>query len=93
MEDVMKETVVGMVVWYFSKIGVAAIRITSGEVKVGDTIKIKGHTTDFQQVVSSMQVEHEKVEKAEVGKEIGIKVSEHVRENDTVYVVMQDPEE
>jgi len=83
----MEEIVIGKVEKYFSKIGVAAITITSGELKVGDTIKIKGHTTDFEQVVESMQVEHQNVEKVGAGKDIGIKVKEHVREHDTVYLV------
>jgi translation initiation factor IF-2 len=83
----MEEIVIGKVVRYFSKIGVAAIRITSGELKVGDTIKIKGHTTDFEQAVDSMQVEHESVQKVEAGKDVGIKVRERVRDDDTIYLV------
>jgi len=65
----------------------AAIRITDGELKTGDTIKIKGHVTDFEQVVESLQIEHESVEKVEAGKDVGIKVGGVVREHDTVYVV------
>ena len=78
---------IGKIVKYFAKIGVAAIHITSGGLKVGDTIRIKGHTTDFEQVVESMQVKHENVERAETGSDVGIKVKEHVREQDTVYLV------
>ncbi len=80
----MEEVVVGKVVKYFSKIGVAAIRITQGELKVGDTIHLKGHTTDFTQAVDSMQVEHASVEAVKAGAEVGIRVKEHVREHDTV---------
>lgn len=83
----MEEIPTGKVEKYFGKIGVAAIRITAGELKTGDTIKIKGHTTDFEQTVDSMQVEHATVEKAVVGDEVGIKVKEKVHENDTVYLV------
>jgi translation initiation factor IF-2 len=85
----MEEIAVGKVVGYFSKIGVAAIKITSGELKIGDTIKIKGHTTDFEQVVESIQVEHVDVEKVEVGKDVGIKVKEKVKEHDTVYLLKE----
>jgi putative protease len=83
----MEEVEIGKVLKYFSKIGVAAIRITDGELKKGDTIKIKGHVTDFEQVVESLQIEHESVEKVEAGKDVGIKVGGVVREHDTVYVV------
>lgn len=85
----MGEQEIGKVVRYFSKIGVAAIKITAGELKIGDTIKIKGHSTDFEQVVESMQVEHEFVEKVETGKDVGIKVKEKVRDNDSVFLVKQ----
>lgn len=83
----MEEIAIGKVERFFSKIGVAAIRITSGELKVGDTIKFKGHSTDFEQTVESMQVEHENVEKVVAGEDVGIKVKEKVRDNDAVYLV------
>jgi putative protease len=85
----MEEIAIGKIIKFFSKIGVAAIRVTSGELKVGDSIRIKGHVTDFEQIVESLQVEHENVEKVEAGKDVGIKVREAVKENDTVYVVRQ----
>ena len=85
----MEEIAIGKIVGYFSKIGVAAIKMTGGTLKVGDTIKIKGHTTDIEQVVESMQVEHENVEKVEAGMDVGIKVIEKVKENDTVYLMKQ----
>lgn len=53
----MEKIAIGKIIKYFSKIGVAAIRITSGELKIGDTIKIKGRITDFEQTVESLQVE------------------------------------
>jgi translation initiation factor IF-2 len=85
----MEEIVIGKVVKFFSKISVAAIRITNGELKVGDTIRFKGHTTDFQHVVDSIQVEHATVEGVKAGAEVGIKVKDHVREHDTVYLVKE----
>jgi translation elongation factor EF-1alpha len=81
------ETPIGRVEKYFGKIGVAAIRVTSGELKVGDTIRIKGHTTDFEQTVDSMQVEHDSVQTAGPGDDVGIKVAQKVHEHDNVYVV------
>ena len=83
----MEEVAIGTVERYFGKIGVAAIKITSGELKVGDTIHIKGHSTDFEQMVDSMQVEHQSVETAGAGSDVGIKVKEKVHEKDTVFVV------
>lgn len=83
----MEEIAIGKVVGYFGKIGVAAIQINDNELKIGDRIKIKGHVTDFEQEVESMQVEHENVEKAMAGSDIGIKVKEKVREHDIVYVL------
>ena len=80
-----KEMQVGKVTHYFSKIGVAVIEIMGGSIKVGDEIHIKGHTSDFKQKVSSMQIEQDKIEMAEPGQSIGMKVNEPVRANDLVY--------
>ena len=78
---------IGKVTHYFTKIGVCVIEITKGSLKVGDKIKIKGATSDFEQKVDSMQIEHEKLEEAKAGQSIGLKVKEHVREHDVVYKV------
>jgi translation elongation factor EF-1alpha len=83
----MPEEEIGKVTDYFRKIGVAAIDITQGTLSVGDTIHIKGYTTDFTQVVESMQIEHENVPTAKAGDSIGIKVKDHVRDHDQVYKV------
>ena len=77
------EPVVGKVVGYFAKIGVAAIEATA-EFAVGDVLHYKGHTTDFTAKVDSMQVENASVEKASPGDEVGIKVPDRVREHDVV---------
>jgi translation elongation factor EF-Tu-like GTPase len=87
---IMAEQKIGIVTHYFGKIGVAALKITDGELKVGDTIHIKGHTSDFTQTVDSMQVEHESVDVARAGDEVGMKTAEYVREDDSVYRVMPD---
>ena len=81
----MAEKKVGEVIKFFSKPSVAAIKITEGTLTVGDTILIKGHTTDLQEEVKSMQIDNVQVEKAETGQLIGIKVKDRVREGDTVY--------
>lgn len=83
----MEEKEIGEVSHYFTRIGVAAVKITADVLNVGDTIHIKGHTTDFQQVIESMQIEHVQVKSAKAGEVIGLKVKEHVREGDRVYKV------
>jgi putative protease len=83
----MEEIPIGKVEKFFGKIGVAAIKVTAGELKVGDRIHIKGHTTDFEQTVDSMQAEHVNVQKAVPSDEVGIKTKEKAHENDTVYLV------
>ena len=75
---------IGFVTHYFTKLQVAAMKLT-GELRLGDTIHIKGHTTDLTQKVESMQLEHEAIEVGQSGQEIAIKVNEHVREHDVVY--------
>ncbi len=84
----MEEQKIGEVIKFFGKIGVAAIRLTEGSLKVGDTIRIVGHTSNFSQVIDSMQVENANVPEAGKGADIGIKVKERVREHDAVYKVV-----
>lgn len=84
------EEEVGKISHHFSKIGVGVIELTAGELKVGDTIHIKGHTTDFYQKVESMQVEHAAVPSAKKGDSIGLKVENQVREHDIVFKVTED---
>ena len=75
---------VGRVSHFFAKINVAIIELKSA-ISVGDQILIKGPTTDIEQTVDSMEIEHEKVKQAEAGQSIGMKVNARVRENDSVY--------
>ncbi len=77
---------IGKVVHYYTKLGVAVIEL-SDTLKTGDKIRIKGATSDFEQPVESMQIEHENIEEAKAGQSIGMKVKEHVREHDNVYKV------
>ena len=82
------EVQVGRVTHYYTHLGVAALLIEAEGLKVGDTIHIKGHTTDLTQTVDSMQLEHEDIQEAKPGQNIGIRVREHVREQDAVLKVM-----
>ena len=77
---------VGKITHFFGNIGVAVVELT-GKVKVGDKIKVKGATTDFDQKVDSMQVEHKDVKEAKKGDAVGLKVKDKVRTNDKVYVL------
>lgn len=86
MMDLGEEEVVeiGHISHFFSKINVAVIELTK-PLAIGDTIVVKGPTTDFEQKVDSMQIEHKNIPRAEAGQSIGLKVTERVREKDTVY--------
>ena len=83
---IMSETLekVGEVSHYFTRISVGVIELTS-PLKVGDRIAIKGMTTNFEQTVESMEIEHKSVQKAKEGDSIGLKVEERVRMGDVVY--------
>lgn len=82
----MKEKEIGKVSSYFSHVDVAAVKL-SGKLKVGQRIHIKGHTTDFEQEVDSMQIERKDVSEAKKGEHIGIKVIEKVRPHDKVFLL------
>ena len=82
----MAEKQIGTVSSYFSKVGVAAIKL-SGKLKVGDKVQVKGHTTDFETDVKEIQIEKDSVKEAKKGDHIGIKVPEKVRPNDKVFLV------
>ena len=79
------EKEIGKVFIYFANIDVAAIKL-SAPLNIGDKIRIKGHTTDFTQKISSMQIENTKVEKAKKGDNVGIKVNDRVRPGDKVFL-------
>ncbi len=83
----MGEEVIGKVMDYFGKIGVAGIQVTAGSLNVGDTIRIKGHTTDVTQVVESIQLEHQGMPRADPGQTVGIRVKDRVRRGDSVLKV------
>ncbi len=83
----MEEKLIGRITHYFTNIGVAVVELTDGKLSVGDKIHIKGATSDFEQMIDSMQIEHESVEKAKKGDAVGLKVEQQVRESDDVYRV------
>jgi hypothetical protein len=77
----------GVVTHYYSHLSVAVVAVTERRLQAGDRIHIKGHTSDFYQTVESMQVEHDTVGVADIGQTVGLKVAEHAREHDVVYLV------
>lgn len=81
----MAEELVGSVTLFFAKPCVAAIEIASGSLSVGDTIKIKGSTTDFEQKVESMEIDRKPVTSAGAGQSVGVKVKDRVRPHDKVF--------
>ena len=83
----MAEVIIGKVTDYFAKIGIAALVIENGELHLGDTVHFIGFTTDFEQKIASMQIEHQPVDSAKTGDGIGIKVKDRVRHGDKVYKV------
>ena len=85
----MEEQLIGKITHFFNNINVAVVEITEGELKVGDKIHIKGATSDFEQEVDSMQVEHENVQEAKAGQAVGMKTVEPVREDDEVYKIIE----
>src|SRR6266480_2344386 len=88
----MERKKVGEVFHFFGHIGVAAIKLTDGSLAVGDTVQIQGPTTNLEQLVDSLQVEHGAVSNAAQGQEVGMKVRDRVREKDFVYKLVPPSE-
>ncbi len=86
----MSEIEIGRVEDYFAHIDVVAIEVTAEGIRVGDTLHFKGHTTDFTQKITSMEVDHKSVEEAPVGSDVGLKVKDRVRTHDHVFKVVED---
>ena len=82
----MAQTEVGRVDKYFRKVGVAALELST-TIAVGDKLRFSGATTNFEMKLESMQIDHEVVESAATGADVGIAVPERVRRSDTVYRV------
>lgn len=77
----------GIVTHYFSHLSVAVVKLETGTLRVGDNIHFRGHTTDFGQRVESLQLNHVPVAAVGPNDDFGLKVREHARENDVVYLV------
>jgi putative protease len=86
-EPSLHEEAIGVVTHYYSHLGVAVVQLNKGSLKTGDRIRITGHTTDFAQTVASMEYEHQHVDQASAGQSVGIKIADHAREHDIVYLV------
>jgi len=76
---------IGIITHYFPHVKAAVIKITKGKIRVGDNIRIKGHTTDFKQAIKSLQLNHAPIEEAKIKQEVGIKVKSRVRIGDVIY--------
>jgi putative protease len=75
----------GVVTHYFPHVEAAVVMLTKGSLSIGDTIIIKGHTTDFKEKVDSLQLDRAPINTASVGQEIGLRVKKKVRDHDVVY--------
>lgn len=85
----MPEEQVAVIVKFFAKPSVAALEVTHGTIKKGDILRYKGHTTDFTEEISSMEIDNQSVDEVKVGDLVGVRVKERVRENDKVYKVVE----
>lgn len=83
------EILIGRVTHYYNRIGVAVLEL-SQELKIGDTVLFLGHTTDFQQKIASLEINHQRVQAVEAGQEVAVKVDEPVRKADEVFKVIEN---
>jgi len=79
---------IGKVTHYYTRLGVAVLELDD-ELKLGDTVLFLGHTTEFTQEVSSMEVNHHKIQSAGPGMEVALKVDDEVRKGDLIYKVVE----
>ena len=86
VKKLQEGTVVGRITHYFPHVQAAVIKLKA-PLSVGNTIKVKGHTTDFTQTITSMQIDHLVVNSAKKGDEIGLQVNSRVRQHDTIYKI------
>jgi translation elongation factor EF-1alpha len=84
----MSDEAIGKVTHYFDQISVAVLQLT-GTVRIGDTIHFHGHSTDFEQKVDSLQIEHKSVSEGNPGQDVALKVSRKVHPNDQVMKVTE----
>lgn len=84
----MNEIEIGVVRHFFDKISVVLLELTTGDLTIGDTIHIKGHTTDITFKVESLQIEQDKLTKAVIGQSVGTKIPGKARQHDKVFKVV-----
>lgn len=82
----MADTKIGKISHYYDKIGVAVVEVIA-PIKVGDKLKFSGHDNEFEQAITSMQIEHEQIQTAKKGQAIGMKVDQPVKPGDEVFKV------
>ena len=85
----MAEEQVAVIVKFFAKPSVAPLEVTNGTINKGDLLRYKGHTPDFTEEISSMEIDNESVDEVKAGDLVGVKVKERVREGDKVYKVSE----
>ena len=83
------EEEIGQIDHYYGHAHIAGIHLMKGKLKMGDRLHIKGHTTDFEETVTSMQIDHMEVREATPGAHVGIPVHDKVREHDRVFIIHQ----
>jgi GTPase len=76
---------IGVVTHYYEHVGACVVSLDAGELRVGDTIHVRGHTTDFYQRVERLERDHTAVDSARAGEVVGVQVSQRVRSHDVVY--------
>jgi translation elongation factor EF-Tu-like GTPase len=86
----MAEQLVGTVTHYFASPNVAVIHVDQGALTVGDHVHFIGHTTDFDETVGSIELDHRKIDHADSGQEVGVRVDGRVRPHDLVYKVVPE---
>lgn len=82
-----EEVLLGKVVHYFPHVNAAVVKIEQGTVSIGDRIKVRGHTTEFEQKVTSMQIEHKPVESASKGGEVAIQIKKKAKSGCQVFLL------
>jgi putative protease len=78
---------IGDITHYFSKVGAAVLIVNNGELRITDKIMIVGHTTNFEQIITSMQINRQPIQVAKKGDEIGLAVKSRVRQGDKLYKI------
>lgn len=87
----MDEVIVGRVTHYFPRVEVAVVELTDDELRIGDSIRVLGTTSNFTQAIHSMEIDHSPVDLVRVGDEVAIRVVERARVGDLVFRIKPHP--